>query len=404
MNPEDLFEASYRGAEFFMSRSALDGGRKDAKKSFANSNRQLVEDLGLAPRVFTLDGTIAARRNNEGAEIASYLQVRKALLDALELGGPGVLIHPFYGRLENRVARTFSLGESTAELGDGRISITFEVSDTEGIPEASTDVLSAVAAANDAVTDTYEATITDDYEVTPTDTGNFPDAVDKLTSFKEAVEIATSPIAAAAAKIDAFNNTLSDFQTDITSLIVAPTDLSLRISEIFDGVNGLYLTVDGTLTAFENLFDFGDLDVRLGDDTKARIERQRNRDLINYATQASALSHSYLAAAQVVFQTIEEIEETADRLELQYQKLVDALGISGELIQSLTEARTTTQLFFDQQKLVARQIITVDTNPISTRGLAFQYYGSSDLGREIGELNMLADPTLVQGDVRIFTE
>lgn len=404
MNPDDLFPASYRGAEWLVSGSGIDGGRKDAKKSIANSDRQLIEDLGLMPRSFTLDGVIAARRNNAGSIIKPYLQARQELLAALEAGEVGVLIHPFDGRIENVACRTFSLNESMNDLGEGQITIAFEISDTDGVPVASADVLSAVAAKNDEVTRAFKAAITDAYRVTATSTGSFINQIAKLISFKNAVAQATSPIAAVSTRINEFNNLLGNFQSEITSLIVAPADLSVAIENIFSDINGLYTTADGTITAFGNLFDFGDLDIRLEKDTWDRAERQRNTDLINYSVQSSALGYSYLAAAQVSYRTVEEIEDAANRLEVQYQKLANAEDMTDKILQAVAEARTTAQLFFDDQQLVARRIISIDTNPISVRQLAFQYYGESILGQDIGDLNQFVDPTLVQGIVRVFTE
>ena len=69
----------------------------------------------------------------------------------------------------------------------------------------------------------------------------------------------------------------------------------------------------------------------------------------------------------------------------------------------MTELRSVTQNFFEAQKLTASQIITVQVDPMSIRSVAFAYYGSSELGEEIAELNELFDLALHEGDLRIFT-
>ena len=66
--------------------------------------------------------------------------------------------------------------------------------------------------------------------------------------------------------------------------------------------------------------------------------------------------------------------------------------------------REVTQRFLDAQKLVARQVITINTNPTTVRVLAYQYYGSSELGGDLMTLNNLQDPYLIAGDVSILTE
>lgn len=404
MRLDDLHEASYRKAFFFISSSGISGGRKDSEKEFANSDKQLVEDLGLMPRAFTLDGTVAARRDNSGNEITSYVQARDTLLAALEKGGVGTLIHPFYRSRSDIVCRTFNLTESVDRLGDGRISISFAISDTDGVPAPSESVLSRVSTENTAVVAAVNLSIADNYSVTPKAIGSYDDAVAQLNAVVDAINEATTPIAADEDEINEFNKDVSEFGTNITTLVGNPTALAIAISNLFAGINGLYLTVDGTFEAFLRLFNFGSTDIDVNQSTFSGVERQRNRDLINVAMQTEALSYAYLNASQIAFETVDEIEATSQLLEDQYQKSRSDADIQDTVRDALTDIRTETQRFFDDQKLEVRQTIEVETNPTSTRLLAYAYYGSSELGQEIGELNGFVDPTLVQGTVRIFTE
>ena len=95
MRIDELHEASYRNAVFFITSTDTAGGRKDAKKEFIDYDLQVIEDLGLKQRIFNMNGTIAARRDNAGEIIISYLNVRKELLEAVEKDGTGCLIHPW---------------------------------------------------------------------------------------------------------------------------------------------------------------------------------------------------------------------------------------------------------------------------------------------------------------------
>ena len=122
MIPEDLQEVSYRGELFYISGSKISGGRKDVKKEVANSDLQVIEDLGLKERVFTINGKIATRRDSSGVTITTYKQMRDRLLDALEKGGTGVLIHPWYGRIDDVACRAFSIDENLTGLGVAEIS------------------------------------------------------------------------------------------------------------------------------------------------------------------------------------------------------------------------------------------------------------------------------------------
>ena len=59
---------------------------------------------------------------------------------------------------------------------------------------------------------------------------------------------------------------------------------------------------------------------------------------------------------------------------------------------------------FEQQKLSIRRVIDVNTQETTTRLLAYQYYGSSELGSDIADLNQTINLSNIKGDVKVFTE
>ena len=79
-------------------------------------------------------------------------------------------------------------------------------------------------------------------------------------------------------------------------------------------------------------------------------------------------------------------------------------NIDEELLDDLQELRTQTREFFDEQKLTVRIIINVQTNETTTRLLAYQYYGSSELGESLAQLNSILDVSNVKGSIDILTE
>lgn len=396
-------EASFRGSPFFIRSSGIEGGRKDTKKEFVNTDRQLIEDLGKKQRIFTLNGFIADRHGFDGILIMSYEQMRDGLIDALEKGGTGVLFHPWYGRIDNIVCRKFEISENVNIIGQADVTITFEISNTDGIPKASKFGITRVSAFHEGLMDTAMDGLSGAFEVTTSATGNFTAAIDKLNSFVDTVKEATAPLAALADKINGFSNLIAEFTANVASLVNTPQDLSDSVQGIMDSVGGLFSTPRGMIEAFSNMFDFGDNDINPPQTTRIAVERKKNNDVFNNAIQSAALSFSYLNASDIEYETVDEITEQASDLEVQYQKLFDNPLVNEEVIDALTDLRAVTQGFFDEQKLTASQIITVQTNPMSTRLLAYYYYGSSARGEEIAELNEFYDLALHQGNIKVFT-
>jgi hypothetical protein len=403
VNISDLHEASYRGAFFYISRSEIAGGRKDAKKEFIDSDLQTIEDLGKKQQIFTVNGTISERRDNSGNIISTYGQVRNTLVDALEKGGTGILVHPWIGRIENIVCRSFSLSEDVKRLGDGQVSMVFEISNTTGIPKANPFVLTNIATGNAGVITKAISIFEAIWGITDFATGNFQAAIDKADNFVDAVNAATNPLTTLSSKINEHTSLVSNFSSSTVSLISSSSDLSISIGRVLASINSLYSTPTATLIAFSNLFDFGDGDISSPYSTLISLERKSNSDVFNSTVKSIALSYSYLNASQIEYKTVEEINEAELALEDQYQNLFLDETVDPELLSDVTDLRTITQGFFNTQKLTASQIITIQTNPTSVRLLAFNYYGESTDGEAIAELNDLYDMAFFQGDIRIFT-
>ena len=58
---------------------------------------------------------------------------------------------------------------------------------------------------------------------------------------------------------------------------------------------------------------------------------------------------------------------------------------------------------FDQARVNASQIITVETLPTTTRLLAFNYFGNDDFGEVITDLNVISDVSFIEGPIEILT-
>ena len=79
------------------------------------------------------------------------------------------------------------------------------------------------------------------------------------------------------------------------------------------------------------------------------------------------------------------------------------MSLSSKSIGLIEDQRTVTQQFFDAEKLDAQQIITVNTQNLPARVIAYQYYGESDLGARIAILNNEINVSFLSGDIEIFS-
>lgn len=401
-----ILDGFFKGIPIRIDSASVDGGRKTSKKEFPNRDTQTIEDLGLRPRTYNLQIIIAPRTTVSGGVTSTqqgYFEYRDAIVSAIEDKGPGELIHPLYGRIENVVATTYSINEDFSDFGRTRLNVTFETTSDTGIPRQTITTLSQLTVSNTAVSTAVNADISNNYVVQTKFKNNFGDAADKINEIIDAAVASTSFLGAAADEINEFNSFIGELSADVNSLVVNPTDLATSINNLFSNIDGLFGTVENTAKAFQGLFGFGSNDEdNIQTTTAGRIQRRQNRAVLNGAINASALTNAYVNVSQIQFNNVREIEEAADDLEVQFQQVMVS-GSSNDVIGTVTDMRVIVQQFFDAQKTIAKQIIEVNVYTTPVRVLSYQYYAESESANDIIGLNNITDVSFVDGTVEILT-
>ncbi|WP_137860801.1 DNA circularization N-terminal domain-containing protein [Variovorax sp. 3P27G3] len=148
---QNLRPASWRGVPFEVAGDEVEFGRNVAIHEFVQRDKPYVEDLGRKTRKFRIDGWICAGAQNN----FNPWPQRDALVDAVEQGGVGTLVHPYYGSLRGHIT-TMGVKQTSSELG-GFISLSMdfvEAGELEFRADAVDDTGGTVLAAAD---DSYTA-------------------------------------------------------------------------------------------------------------------------------------------------------------------------------------------------------------------------------------------------------
>lgn len=398
--------ASYKDVPFLVTNASTAGGRKLVTKRFPGSSRQLIEDLGGIPRSYNFEILITeAQKDDTGNAPRTYEQEKARILAALEEGGVGTLFHPFLGRIERVVAGNYTLNESFTDVGVGRLSVPFNISDSDGLPAKSTTVLSNVNAALESVLAAITTDITDEFNVTTSFTGNFTAAVEKVQGMVDEFNSVIGTVAPLSDGIDAVSREINALESGVNSLVLEPADLAGSVLGIFSSMDDLFESPGDTLDVFKQIFTFGSNDVDIPQTTAGRVERKTNNELMNDTMNVTSLGYGYLNAAQIDFETVEEIEEAADSLEDQYQLVVKSEGVSDATLSEMSDLRTTTQSFFDEARLTAKQVLEIETRPTSARLLSYSNYGDSTRSESLTKLNDLTNPAFIDaGTVKVLTQ
>jgi len=406
---EQTLPASYKGVPFLVTRANTSGGIKNVKHVFPNSSNQVIEKLGARQRSYSVQAII----NNDPA-IDDYESKKTSLISVLSDEESGVLVHPLFGHINNIVATDWNLDEDFSALGQASFSITFEVDLPQSVPQVSSNTLSQVETFSSSVVAAVTGDFASDYIIDFFN--NVTDAVTQVNDLVKEFDDNTFVFTIVTDSINDFNNQLSEFGNNVVNLIRKPLELGQTVENLFETAAGMYLSVTAAFDVMVAFFDFGDDDVESTHNTAATVERNKNREVLRNTVQAYALSHAYNLASKTEFDTIEQQEGVAEILESQYDKVVFnhtitglkgqeiAVGLSDSTKAIITDQRISVQGLFDDNRVTLGRIITVYTTPTSTRLLAYQYYGESQLADEIAALNNFsANASFIDGDIEIVT-
>lgn len=110
-----LRPSSFRGVSFHVDEAIRGGGRRQALFEFPKRDEPYAEDMGRRARRFTVVGYLIG---------PNYIEIRDALIDALEQEGPGQLEHYLYGSFRVSVDN-YTTSESRERGGMCRIDMQF---------------------------------------------------------------------------------------------------------------------------------------------------------------------------------------------------------------------------------------------------------------------------------------
>lgn len=130
---------TFRGAKFRTIAHQGESGRRTVVHPLPGVDEPVVEDLGRAPRRYSLDLFLFGD---------DYYDRRDVLMTALEAAGPGTLVHPWLGGLRVSVEH-FTWEESTEEGGICRFSVDFvEAGPPEPVTQAADGKAKSVGVAD----------------------------------------------------------------------------------------------------------------------------------------------------------------------------------------------------------------------------------------------------------------
>lgn len=418
-------KGSFRGIPFLTVDHELTGGRMQPTYAMPyQDNGARSIDLGRGPRRYSIKCFVAGD---------DYRVDANKLLEALEAPGPGILIHPVYGRVLVVMSRdSFRLHESTTRL---RV-VDFSFDCTEAFEEGVTKqqpidtagaVRSSVSKGVQVVSDVFsnprtglkQPSISDFVQQAHLDV--LDGVMDELRTINGAVSAVTSIPTGFASQI----NTIS---TEMSQLIQTPAllaaslretmeDISESINRVVDsnGVERFVSELEGIGTIFNrtkgskgSLFSVVGLYSAMGSapevpdiDTPARQEQRQGQTAIQLMVRSTGLLSLAATSLDARFDSARDVREVRDKLSGALRDLAD-----GDLepdVQLSVALKDTAAKLIQHLTRVAGSLADIGTfippSTIPAEVIAFNLYGDAERADEVILYNRgtVINPTTIAG-------
>ena len=414
MSLERLLPASFRGVTFLCPNDRLTEGRKTVTHEYVNSDKRFVEDLGAMPPKFSMTIIIADDINFNADE------KRDQLRNALKTPGPGLLIHPVYGRQEVTVEGEYEVSREDRELGSYSFNVTFAVSEAGIQPDVIQAQQATVFARDVALRSAVFQRMSDQW-IAPRTSVSSQDAIAKVNIFTDIVRAGFSGVSGDKSGL---LESLDDLSNGAALVVRSGPRLASSVSGIFDIFDDIGADALSIFKAIASLFDYGSDDIAIRNRAGLSLdqyERQINRNLLNSSINAAAVSRGYSFATQVDYLTDVDLVNARSDLDAQTRKVIndirsvsvdfDAASNRGvnitptsgaDVIQALQTTRTGANAVFAEKELNAYRIGNLNRFLTSGRLLSYSLYENTDNAELVENLNKSFRPSGLTGDLTIL--
>lgn len=318
---DQIQQGSFRGAPFRTEAEERIGGRRVVSHEFPGRDDPVTEDLGARAKTFSIDCHVL------GAE---FIAARDALLNALEAPGPGLLVHPQYGRMM-AVVFEYSCATNTEEGGIARFRITFgEAGQAVAAPVAAPAGNEAAQVA-DAVIAQAPRNFADDFSIEGAASFVEDAAEDVIRSIGQASQLAAGMRGGVGPVLRAFEAGLSFLPANVSSLLRAPVRLGQAVTGLVLAVSALGGGGRRTrLQSLEMLVDWQPPEMDFPVRTPQRALEMANRLALAQLFRAVAAAELVRTAGAIDYPSYEEAIAVRDSIAGRLDRLSLAAADRGD--------------------------------------------------------------------------
>ena len=426
---DTLRPASFRGVAFQVDSQDGEVGRRTVVHAYPKRDSVHIEDLGKLPRTFSFDGFLIG---------PNYHLERNRLNAALEVAGPGTLVHPLWGEFQVTLSQPAKVRESTAEGGLARYSLTFVEAVASKQPVAIPDTAARVTtAAGLSHTALAAAAVPRPLAAAPAAVAEFEagfdvtDTVEHVrdsarATIQEAVTVLRQSrrrLSSALGVVDDVSLAIDAFEAEVDALLLEPRELAAAVFALVGKVTSIVsvsvlsnaeLTTAGATKRVDDdthvkllvgvLRDAETVETEaplVPETTPQREPEAANRAALVLLVEVATTIHICAGAVAIPFPSADQATDVRTRLDEKLEEL------AGRVVDDATYAALTDlrHAIVDHLIDAAEELPRVTTyTPTITRpslALAWELYGDATRADELVRRNGLSHPGFVPAGVAL---
>lgn len=386
-------QLTLNGIDCYLQSTSLTGGRKKISNEYPFRKERYVQDLGELERKFSI---VVLIDDNLGFDD------KKDLIAELEAEGNIEMVHPEYGELQVQCMGYTCENDYIRESGISRFTINIEVASLNISPADATANKGFLANLKSKLLGKNEAKFNEAFK-------SAKNAKRKVDKGVKSIKKVSTKMNATARKIQGLGDSFANFTTSMNqiansakTLAQSPSILASKLRDSFDNLQTAYRT---SKEAFNVIKDLVGLDAG---ESQAIGNSQEQKDIVNNQQQlsnlisANAMATILDSSVNIDFESIEDLQQIINDLELSFAKLPKTLD--KEIYSDLLLMKVEANKVFNQLSLTLPNIANFElTNPISLNKLCYLLYGNLNKKQSLLSLNNIKDTSLVVGSIKIFT-
>lgn len=386
-----LQAASFRGVPFSVDGHEGQLGRRGQVHEFPQRDQPYVEDLGRRARTLTVEAYVLG---------ANYMAARNRLIQAIELKGPGVLVHPYLGELRVSVVDC-KLRETVAEGGMARFTLQFVEAGEASFPSDRVSTGAVCVAAADYAAQAVQSNFERRHSVAgkPAFVANASASV--FTQALAGLQDAVALVRGAADQVAKLQHDIDEARRDLTTLIYAPASAAQALlANVRQLVRSVATAPRDALSLARTLYRFGALLPAISPSTTSRRAQAINQAEMVRLVRVAALTEGARAAAGVAFASFQDALTTRDELVDGIDEVMLASDVPDEVYQALRTLRSAVVRDIATRGTdLARLVVWVPQATAPALALAQQLYADALREPELVQRNAVRHPLFVPGAI-----